>query len=41
MGNLGGIAGSYRLPDGQHYSAAGHVAFANSVLSEVRGALGC
>ena len=41
MGNLNRIAGSYRLPDGQHYSVEGHVAFANSVLSEVRSALGC
>ena len=41
MGNLGSIAGSYRLPDGQHFSAEGHIAFANSVLSEVRQALGC
>ena len=41
MGNLNSIAGQYRLADGQHYSAAGHIAFANSVLSEVRSALGC
>ena len=41
MGNLKSIAGAYRLPDGQHFSVEGHVAFANSVLSEVRSALGC
>ena len=41
MGNLFRIAGTYRLADGQHYSAEGHVAFASSVLSDVRAGLGC
>ncbi len=41
MGRLNAIAGAWRLPDRQHYSVEGHVAFANSVLGEVRGALGC
>ena len=41
MGNLNSIAGAYRLADGQHFSVEGHIAFANSVLSEVRSALGC
>jgi acyl-CoA thioesterase-1 len=41
MGNLGSIAGAYRLPDGQHFSVQGHIAFAQSVLAEVKSALGC
>jgi acyl-CoA thioesterase-1 len=41
MGNVGSIAGPYLLPDRQHFSVEGHVAFASSVLAEVRGALGC
>lgn len=35
---LGRIAGPYRLPDGQHFSAQGHAAFATHVAPEVRAA---
>ncbi len=41
MGPLGRMARQYQLPDGQHYSVEGHVIFAQSVLSDVRSALGC
>lgn len=41
MGALGRMARQYQLPDGQHYSAEGHAIFAQSVLSEVKSALGC
>jgi acyl-CoA thioesterase-1 len=39
--NLGRLARQYQLPDGQHYSAEGHAIFAQSVLSQVKSALGC
>ena len=38
LDRLGRIAGPYRLPDGQHFSAEGHTLFAQSVLSEVKAA---
>ena len=42
MENLGRIAPrSSRLPDGQHFNAEGHAAFAAYVVSDVRRAVGC
>ena len=41
MGALGRMARQYQLPDGQHYSVEGHAIFAQSVLSQVKSALGC
>jgi acyl-CoA thioesterase I len=39
LDRLGSIAGSYRLPDGQHFSAEGHAAFAAYVAPQVRSAV--
>lgn len=37
----GRIAGPHRLPDGQHFSAEGHAAFANYLAPRVRSAGAC
>lgn len=39
--SLGRIAGAHRLPDGQHFSAQGHAAFAASLAPQVRAAGVC
>ena len=41
LDHLGEIAGSYRLSDGQHFSAEGHAAIAAHLAPQVRSALGC
>lgn len=38
---LGRIAGAHRLPDGQHFSAQGHVQFAAYLAPQVRAAGAC
>jgi acyl-CoA thioesterase I len=38
---LGQIAGAYRLPDGQHYSARGHALFASHLAPRVKAAGAC
>lgn len=38
---LGQIAGAYRLPDGQHYSARGHALFASYLAPLVKAAGAC
>lgn len=38
---LGSLAGSYRLPDGQHFSVEGHAVFANYLLDRVISAGAC
>jgi acyl-CoA thioesterase I len=39
--SLGRIAAAHRLPDGQHFSAQGHAAFAAYLAPQVRAAGGC
>ena len=39
--NIGKIAGAHRLADGQHFSAAGHAAFAAHLAPRVRAAGAC
>ena len=39
--NLGRLAGSYRLPDGQHFSFDGHTAFANHVAPQILASPAC
>lgn len=39
--SLGRIAGAHRLPDGQHFSAQGHAAFAAYLAPQVRAAGAC
>jgi acyl-CoA thioesterase-1 len=39
--SLGRIAGAHRLPDGQHFSAQGHAAFAAYLAPQVRAAGVC
>jgi acyl-CoA thioesterase-1 len=39
--NLGRLAGAHRLADGQHFSAAGHAAFAAHLVPLVRAAGAC
>lgn len=41
LDRLGAIAGSYRLPDGQHFSAEGHAAFASHLLPQVMASAAC
>lgn len=41
LDRLGRIAGPYRLPDGQHFSAEGHAAFAAYLLSQVMQSSAC
>jgi acyl-CoA thioesterase I len=41
LDRLGSIAGSYRLPDGQHYSAEGHAAFAAYLAPQVMSSAAC
>jgi acyl-CoA thioesterase I len=38
---LGPIAGAYRLPDGQHFSARGHALLASHLVSRVKAAGAC
>jgi acyl-CoA thioesterase I len=41
LDRLGAIAGSYRLADGQHFSAEGHAAFASHLLPQVMASTAC
>jgi acyl-CoA thioesterase-1 len=41
LDRLGQIAGSHRLADGQHFSAAGHAAFAANLAPQVKAAGAC
>lgn len=41
LGNIGQIAGAHRLPDGQHFSAAGHALFAAHLAPKVKAAGAC
>jgi acyl-CoA thioesterase I len=41
LDRLGRIAGPHRLPDGQHFSAAGHALFAAHLAPQVRAAGAC
>jgi acyl-CoA thioesterase-1 len=41
LGNIGQIAGAHRLPDGQHFSAAGHALFAAHLAPQVKAAGAC
>ena len=41
LDRLGQIAGAHRLPDGQHFSAAGHAQFAAHLAPQVKAAGAC
>jgi acyl-CoA thioesterase-1 len=41
LDSLGPIANAHRLPDGQHYSAAGHARFAAHLAPQVKAAGAC